>query len=516
LSRASQVPGMTRGTEYRVGAPGEAEEASALFPQTGDPSADRLHVPLVVDLDGTLLRTDILHECALRLIKSKPWTFLLLPFWLLRGRTCLKGQIFKGIQLDYASLPVHEALLEWLRDEKALGRYLVLATASDRRVAEQAVAHLQLFDMVLGSEGRHNLKGSEKVAAILNSCGPTFDYAGNSRADLAVWRCCREAIVVDSSRTVEAAAQRYANVTRLFVSSRGKAEAAIRSLRPYQWVKNLLVFVPAFTSHTGLHGPILLKSTIAFLAFSLCASSSYIANDLFDLQEDRRHPIKRERPFASGECSIRMGVLLALVSLAAGLGLALTLGGSSLLFLLMVYLALTSCYSLYLKRICMLDVITLAILYTMRIIAGHVLTGIPFSVWLLSFAFFLFLSLAFSKRVSELVRLRQNAAETVPSGRGYLVDDLQVITSAGISSAFLSLLVLALYINSDNVTVLYRSPALLWGTLPPLLYYIGRVWIICGRGQLDDDPILYTAKSPSTYYVAAIVLIMMFAATVGF
>src|SRR5690348_17111813 len=419
------MPGMTRGTEYRVEIPGEAEDASSPFPPSAEGSADRLEVPLVVDLDGTLLRTDILHECALRLIKSKPWTLLFLPVWLLRGRTHLKREIFEGVQLDYASLPFHEGLVEWLRDEKALGRYLVLATASHQQVAEQTVAHLQLFDMVLGSEGDRNLKGPEKVAAIVSSCGPTFDYAGNSRADLPVWRYCRDAIVVDSSRAVEAAAQRYTNVTRLFVSSRGKARAAIGSLRPYQWVKNLLVFVPAVTSHAGLHGPILLKSTIGFLAFSLCASSTYIVNDLFDLQEDRRHAIKRERPLASGQCSILLGLLVAIGCLVVGLGLALTLAGPSLLLLLLVYLGVTSCYSLHLKRICLLDVITLAILYTMRIIAGHLLTGIPFSVWLLSFAFFLFLSLAFSKRVSELVRLRQNAAETFPSGRGYLLDDLQ-------------------------------------------------------------------------------------------
>jgi len=216
--------------------------------------------------------------------------------------------------------------------------------------------------MVLGSEGDRNLKGPEKVAAIVSSCGPTFDYAGNSRADLPVWRYCRDAIVVDSSRAVEAAAQRYTNVTRLFVSSRGKARAAIGSLRPYQWVKNLLVFVPAVTSHAGLHGPILLKSTIGFLAFSLCASSTYIVNDLFDLQEDRRHAIKRERPLASGQCSILLGLLVAIGCLVVGLGLALTLAGPSLLLLLLVYLGVTSCYSLHLKRICLLDVITLAIL----------------------------------------------------------------------------------------------------------------------------------------------------------
>jgi 4-hydroxybenzoate polyprenyltransferase len=504
------MPGVIQEKEDQGGTPREAGTPAPLFPQI----ADCASVPLVVDLDGTLLKTDLLHECTLRLIKVRPWTLLLLPFWLLRGRTYVKTRIFEEVHLDYASLPVDEGVVEWLRDEKIQGRRVVLATASGKQVAERAVAHLELFDIVLGSDSQRNLKGSEKVQAILQFCGPTFDYAGNSRADYPVWRACREAILVDASPAVESVARRSANVTRLFTSSRGGAKAIIRSLRVYQWVKNLLVYVPAFTSHTGLHGRILLQSTIAFLAFSLCASSTYVLNDLLDLEEDRRHKTKKERPFASGECPILTGVVVAFACLVAGLGLAFAMGGA-LPWLLLTYICLTLCYSLYVKGICLLDVLGLAILYTMRIIAGHVVTGIPFSVWLLSFAFFLFLSLAFSKRASELVRLSQNYEEAVP-GRGYLIGDLQVITAAGVCSGFLSSLVLALYINSDNVTLLYRRPAFLWGILPLLLYYIGRVWIICGRGQLDDDPVLYTAKCPSTYCIATIIVIIMVAATMGF
>ena len=480
-----------------------------------DLAINRAYVPLVVDLDGTLLRTDLLHEGALRLIKAKPWAVFLLCFWWLRGRAYLKARVFEETCLDYASLPLHEGVVEWLREEKTRGRHLVLATASDRRAAEQAVAHLELFDIVLGSDPKCNLRGSEKIRSILQYCGPTFDYAGNSRHDQPVWSAAREAILVNTSRSVEAAVRRSANVTQLFEPSRSDAKATLRSLRPLQWIKNLLVYVPAFTSHTGVHWPILLKSTIAFLAFSMCASATYVANDLFDLEEDRRHLAKRGRPFASGECSILTGVVTGAACFLAGLGLASMISGG-LLGLLLLYICSTSCYSLYLKRVCLLDVLTLAFLYTMRIIAGHVVTGIPFSVWLLSFAFFLFISLAFSKRASELIRLSRQQGETVPTGRGYLIDDLPVITVAGVTCGFLSSLVFALYITSANVTLLYRRPIVLWGILPLLLYYIGRVWIVCGRGQLNDDPILYTAKSPSTYYVAAVVLIIMMAATIGF
>jgi 4-hydroxybenzoate polyprenyltransferase len=469
--------------------------------------------PLVVDLDGTLLRTDLLHESLLRLLKQRPWALLMVPVWLLRGRVNLKRKLSELVHLNCAVLPIHEEFIEWLRSEKKRGRSLVLATASDQNLAARAVAHLELFDRVLGSRGSRNLKGHNKIEAIIQECGPEFDYAGNSQSDQSVWRASRQAILVNAHRSVEALARRSANVTRVFPPAGGRLKAMIRSLRIYQWVKNLLIFVPAFTSHEGVHGPVIVKSMLGFLALSMCASGVYVANDLLDLEEDRQHSSKRDRPFASGECSILTGVLVGGLSMSAGLALGAWIG-NGLLLVLLLYVFLASLYSLCLKKMLLLDVLTLAILYTVRVIVGHVLTGILFSAWLSSFMFFLFLSLAFSKRATELIKFSQSGGDVVP-GRGYSRVDLPVIMTSGICSGFISSLVLALYINSDAVKGLYRRPELLWAIMPVLLYYIGRLWVMCGRGKLDDDPIIYSAKSPSTYYVAALILVVVIAATRG-
>ena len=471
-------------------------------------------MPLVVDLDGTLLRTDLLHEATLRLFKQKPWLALLIPLWLLRGRAYLKRRVYEVVELDYTVLPLHQGFFSWLMSEKESGRHIVLATASDREMAKAAVAHLRVFDEVLGSDPQRNLKGRKKLEAITEYCGTEFDYAGNSRADQVIWEASRQAILVNATKSVEVGARRHARVARVFTSPRDQWKAAISSLRPYQWVKNLLVFLPAFTSHEGIRSLVLARSAEAFLAFSLCASGTYIANDLFDLEEDRHHGRKKHRAFASGQCSIRTGIAIAGGCLLAGLGIAASTS-SGLLVVTLFYICLTAAYSLYLKRLLLVDVLVLAVLYTTRVVAGHIVTSIPFSVWLSSFAFFLFLSLAFAKRAAELVKLSEGSRQSIP-GRGYNVVDLQVITIAGICSGFLSSLVLALYINSDAVRLLYRRPVLLWGVVPLLLYYIGRVWIICMRGELHDDPIVYTAKTPSTYVLAAAVLIIVVAATAGF
>jgi 4-hydroxybenzoate polyprenyltransferase len=345
-----------------------------------------------------------------------------------------------------------------------------------------------------------------------------FAYAGNSSADLEIWKCSAEAIVVNADAGVRARAERVAPVTKVFENSGNHFGSLVRSLRPYQWVKNLLVFVPAFTSHEGVRLPILAHTMIAFIAFSLCASGSYIFNDLLDMQEDRAHETKKKRPFASGDVSIWTGLSVATILFISGIGVAFT-AGRIFPALLLLYMAMSAAYSLRIKRVLLLDVLTLAILYTMRVIAGHVVTGIAFSVWLLSFAFFLFLSLAFCKRATELYKLnkrRETGIEAPVPGRGYRSDDLQIISAAGLSSGFLASLVFALYINSESVSLLYRRPAFLWGILPLLLYYILRIWIVCGRGELDDDPILYTAKSPSTYFIAILVVLIVVAATIYF
>ena len=471
-------------------------------------------IPLVVDLDGTLLRTDLLLESALRLIKQKPWLALWMPLWLLRGRAYLKRKIFQRVQIDVSLLPAHDELVAWLRDEKTRGRHLVLATASDHEQARTVVEPLELFDTVLGSDGQQNLKGRRKLETIVEVCGKEFDYVGNSSSDLAIWRGCRHAILVNTSSRVERSARRAGNVARVFPRSLDGFRDALRSMRFYQWVKNLLLFVPAITSHTIFDVSVANNTALAFLSFGFAASAGYILNDLLDLEEDRRHPTKKQRPFASGRTFVGSGILLAFASLSASAVIA-TLVPRAFVSALMAYLILTSLYSLFLKRLLVVDVLTLALLYTLRVVAGSTATGIVLSPWLLSFAFFLFLSLAFSKRAADLIQHQQDNRKAVP-GRGYVTTDLDAICIAGMCSGFLSSLVLALYINSESVQLLYRQPIFLWGLQPILLYYISRLWLICRRGELTEDPIQYTAREPSTYGAAFLAVLVLLAATFDF
>jgi 4-hydroxybenzoate polyprenyltransferase/phosphoserine phosphatase len=485
----------------------DAEEAS----KPAEPRSET--VPLVVDLDGTLLRTDLSFESALRLIKQTPWLALLIPLWLLRGRAYLKRKLFHRVKMDVSLLPLREDLLAWLRDEKVRGRRLVLATASDCDQARSVVEPLGLFDIVLGSDGQRNLKGKHKLKTIVEQCGEEFDYVGNSSSDLQIWRGCRHSFLVNASRRVERSARRAGNVVRVFPSLVGFRDV-VRSMRCYQWVKNLLVFVPAITSHTIFERPVAGRAALAFFAFGFCASAAYIVNDLLDLEDDRRHKTKKHRPFASGRMPMGAGILLAVACLTASAVIARLLPDAFVIALI-TYLALTSLYSLYLKRLLLVDVLTLALLYTLRVVAGHLATGIAFSLWLSPFAFFLFLSLAFSKRAADLIQHQHDNRKLMP-GRGYLTMDLEAVCIAGMCSGFLSSLVLAFYINSDSVQLLYRRPALLWGLQPILLYYVTRLWIICRRGELTEDPIQYTAREPSTYAAALLAVMVLLAATFDF
>ena len=357
------------------------------------------NVPLVVDLDGTLLRTDLLLESALRLIRQKPWLVLLMPIWLLRGRAYLKRSVFQRVQIDVSVLPSHEELLTWLRDEKARGRRLILATASDYHQACSVVEPFGLFDTVLGSDGQRNLKGREKLKTIVDVCGEEFDYVGNSHSDLAIWRDCRQAILVNASGRVERSARRAGNVVRVFPASLTAFRDALSSMRFDQWLKNLLLFVPALTAHTIFDRAVFGSATLAFFSFGFAASTAYILDDLLSLEEDRRHATKKQRPLASGRTFIGSGVVLAVACLSASAVIATSLPGVFLMALT-TYLVLTSLYGLFLKRFPLIGVLALAVLYTLRVIAGHLATGIPFSFWLLSLTFFLFLSLGFSKRVA--------------------------------------------------------------------------------------------------------------------
>jgi len=465
-------------------------------------------LPLVVDLDGTLVRTDLLVESFLALIKQNPLYLFLLPFWLLRGRAFLKQQISQRVILDVSLLPYHRELLDHLKVQRAQGRRLVLATGTDERIAQQVADHLQIFDRVLASNGI-NLSGQYKQSRLVTEFGEKrFDYAGNSRRDLAVWSSARKAILVNPTKNLSRTAARVTEIERVFNSRKRRLSVYLQALRLHQWLKNLLVLVPLVMAHRFLEFDLLGKTFLAFLAFGLCASSVYLANDLLDLPSDRHHPRKRQRPFAAGELSLFWGLGLAPFLLGLSLLVSLLLP-LSFLGMLVTYYVLNLAYSFYLKRIVLLDVIALAGLYTLRIMAGSASIPIWPSSWLLAFSTFIFLSLALVKRYAELVTME---AETgVVQVRGYQILDKELLASLGSGSGYVAVLVLAIYISSGVAEIHYTRHQLVWLLCPLLLYWISYVWLIAHRGGMHDDPLVFTIRNRVSRIVlllAAVVLLL--------
>lgn len=466
-------------------------------------------IPLCVDLDGTLIRSDLLFESALALLRRNPLYIFSFVAWLVKGRAHLKRQIALRAQIDPAALPYDERVVEWLRTEQARPR--VLCTASDAQLAQAVAAHVGVFDAVMASDGEHNLAGRAKGEALRDRYGERgFDYAGNERRDLAVWKYARRAVVVNAARTLPAAAAQECEVERVFERPAGGLKVWLKALRLHQWAKNLLVFLPMLAGHRVLETQALVHSLVAFVAFGLCASGVYVLNDLFDLDADRRHPRKRLRPFAAGTLPLAHGLIAAPVLVALAFILAFAFVGPAFAGVLAIYYALTLAYSLQLKRVVMLDVVVLAALYTVRIIGGAAAIGGGLSFWLLAFSMFLFLSLAMLKRYTELAAL-QNGPTSKASGRGYTVEDTPLIQSLGGSSGYLSVLVLALYINSTASELLYRRPQILWLLCPLLLYWISRVWVIAHRGGMHDDPVVFALVDK----VSRVVIILCAAVVAG-
>jgi 4-hydroxybenzoate polyprenyltransferase len=484
-----------------------AEPPAALAVEESD-----ARVPLCVDLDGTLVRTDLLVEAVLALVKRNPLYLLLLPLWLLRGKAAFKQEVYRRAELNVAVLPYNPRLLALLQREHRAGRTLVLATAADRRVAEQVAEHLGIFSEVLASDGRVNLAGARKRDALLQRFGPAgFDYAANGRADLPVWVECRRAVVVNAPRHVAEKAGRVADVAAVMDDRPSPVRAVLRAMRPHQWAKNVLVFVPLLTSHQLADTGLLLGAVCAFLAFGFCASSVYLLNDLLDLEADRQHPKKRTRPFAAGDLSLESGVVLCGVLLAAGVGMSLLLPVVFQLVLALYYV-LTIAYSFYLKGKLLLDVHCLGALYTIRVLAGSAATGVAPSQWLLAFCLFLFLSLALVKRVSEVQHLLRNNLESA-RGRSYRATDLQALASLGTGSGFICVLILAFYIQSPQVAPLYQTPAVLWLLCPLFTYWMSRVWMIAYRGKMNQDPVVFALEDRVSYLVGVCAGAVMFAAT---
>lgn len=469
-------------------------------------------VPLVVDLDGTLLRTDLLHESVLMLMRTSPLSVLALPFWMARGKAPMKRQIARRVELDVAALPYHEEFLAWVRLERASGRRLILATASDVCLAQAVADHLQLFDEVLASDGSVNNASHRKAAALVARYGErNFDYAGNSAADVAVWAKARRAVVVSAGNATRRAAAKLVEVEREFSAPVAGPKAWMQALRVHQWAKNFLLFLPLLGAHQVFDPVFLTQGIMSFFAFSFCASSVYVVNDLMDLESDRLHPRKRLRPFAQGVLTPVAGLGVAAMLLIVALTAAWVIAADFLAWLL-VYFAITLAYTFWLKRKVVVDALSLAALYTLRIIAGGAAVGLPASFWLLAFSLFLFLSLAFVKRYSELqVMLEQGRDEA--KGRGYCTEDLPLIQTFGVVSGFSAVLVLALYINGDSVLRLYQRPEVLWLTVPILLYWITRIWIKTHRRLMNDDPVLFAVKDRVSVALGALFLAVMWAAT---
>lgn len=458
--------------------------------------------PLCVDLDGTLTPVDTLHEGLLALAARAPLSLFALPAWLARGKAAFKREVCARAPVDAEALPLHPQLLDWLRAQKASGRRLVLATASDQRTAEAVAQHSGLFDEIVASDGVNNLAGEGKRRALVQRFGERgYDYVGNDRADLRVWASAAQAVVVGDEALARQAAA-VSTVVRRFEAPRTSWRTWLKAARLHQWVKNVLIFVPPVLAHELGNPDTLLAATLAFLAFGLCASSVYLFNDLLDLASDRRHARKRERPFAAGVLPARQGVLVALLLLLASAAIALSI---HLWFALTLaaYYVFTWAYSLRLKRYALIDVMMLAGLYTMRIIAGSAATLIWPSFWLLGFSVFLFLSLGIVKRFAELDDARQ-AGKDGAHGRGYSADDLALLQSLGTAAGYCAVVIMALYVNSAISADLYAHPKALWLLCPVMLFWISRIWLLTSRGQMEDDPIVFALKDRTSLLLAAL------------
>lgn len=478
---------------------------------TDKPNITEQRVPICVDLDGTLLRSDLLLEALFVLLKQQIGLIFLLPFWLLRGKAHFKHQIAQRVDLDVSVLPYNQPFLEHLQTQRQNGQHLILATASHQKYAEQVAVHLGIFDAVLASNEQVNLSGDQKLARLLEHYGEKgFDYAGNAYVDLKIWPRARQSILVNPAPGLTQAAQRCANVTAVFADPAPGISTYLQATRVYQWLKNLLIFVPLLAAHKLTDIQLVTHAVLAFLAFGLCASSAYLLNDLLDLTADRHHPRKRLRALASGTLPIIHGAMLVPLLLVAGFGITFWLPLEFFAVLLLYFIA-TLAYSFVLKRIVILDVVTLAGLYTVRILAGAAAITVAPSFWLLAFSMFLFFSLALVKRYAEMIAMQASGKATL-RGRGYLVSDLPSLDSLGAASGLMAVLVLALYINSPEIRTLYSHPHLIWLICPILLYWVSRVWLLAGRGLMHDDPIIFALRDGASRWIALVTAILLYGA----
>lgn len=470
---------------------------------------------IAVDLDGTITYTDTLHESVLNILKNVPIILFFFPIWLLKGRAYFKARVAesKYSQLDINNLPYNESFIKWLKEEKYKGKKIVLCSATNELIASAVAEHLKLFDDVMASTDIINLKSLNKRKALDRKYGEKgYCYAGNSSSDIPIWAGSKEAILVNTSQKVLAKVARVATVSKVFPSYRNIGSDFFKALRCHQWLKNLLLFVPFLAAHQFDSIETIRLLMLSFFSFCVCASSVYIINDLLDLESDRHHPRKRHRPFAAGKLPVAAGMTFAplLVGISLTFGLMVSL---DFLIILCLYFLLSSAYSLFLKRIALVDCLTLAALFTLRIIAGAVAISLTLSFWLMAFSVFIFLSLALLKRYAELI-VQKQAGNSHLFGRSYIFEDAILLQTLGISAGYISTLVLALYMRSEDVTKLYSQPELVWFVIPLLLFWISWVWLKANRGVMHDDPIVFAAKDKASLMVAGLTMLVYILASV--
>lgn len=454
------------------------------------------NIPLVVDLDGTFINTDLLAEGIVLLLKKNFFCIFLCFSWIFKGKAFLKQKVFEKVQINYKNLPVNKELNDFLVSESQKGRKIVLATASPKSAATEIGKVFPVFDEIYGTEKDLNLKGSNKLELLADMYGKGgFDYIGNSRTDLILFASSRFSYLVNAGRFLERKTREVSTLKKSWKTKTSRFIAYLKLLRVYQWVKNLLIFLPLITSHSFQSVNTLTQVTLAFFAFCFVASAGYIVNDIMDLEADRTHASKHSRGLASGNIGILPGFLCAILLFAAGLIIGLNLKLSFFLILI-VYFVLSIAYSVYLKKLVLYDVFILASFYTIRVVAGGAVGNIVLSFWLIAFSIFLFLSLSFIKRYSEFILTSVNQKH---SRRDYSLADITLLQIMGIGTGLLSVIVFSLYINSPEVTLLYSNPRALWVICLLLLFWISRIWLVATRGKMTVDPIVFLLKDLTSY-----------------
>lgn len=464
--------------------------------------------PLVLDVDNALLRTDLLHESTIAFIKANPLRIFLVLQWLWQGRAVLKRKLAERVQLDFATLPVNEALETYAQQQHDGGRAVCLATAADELLAIRLAQRFPFVDFVLASDGQHNLKGPAKAQALSQRFPDGFAYAADSGSDLHIWRRASAIILVNTSGATSRAARALGKpIEAVFTHPRPGPKGWLKALRVHQWAKNVLIFIPLVLGGLFADPLAWMQAGLAFIALSLMASGTYLVNDVWDIEDDRRHWTKRNRPLASGRMTLKQAAIVAPVTLVISLAIGAALG-TGVLVVLLAYLALTLGYSFAFKRKPVLDTFVLAMLFTLRLVLGIAAVGVITSPWLLVFSMFLFTSLSFAKRLTEVLRFAEKSTDIDGkiSGRGYFVMDTPFVLNMGISSGMASILIMVLYLNQEAFLVdFYSNSAWLWA-MPPLLFlWLSRIWMIAQRGELMDDPVVFATRDPKSLALCAAV-----------